>query len=152
MIDPIDAGSIDLMGQNPLIEGFNVLRVRTPNNRKSPSLKLARPRDIDFFRFERYSGGPRKGGTCTAGHDTTNCGDRRSTQKISKVAHDSVGEAKAYGLGIMIAYTSFWAKSTAPEPEMRRLILPFNSLSRKSLNWDSDSDTAGSGCSGFCGG
>jgi hypothetical protein len=55
----------------------------------------------------------------------------------------------------MIAYTLFWAKFTAPEAEMRRLIRPLNSLSRKSKDSDSDSDAAGFGGGwpsvGWCG-
>ena len=60
-------------------------------------------------------------------------------------AHGSAGETKTYDPGAMTACTSLCAKPTAPEPEMRRLILPLNSLSRKSSDSEDEVDIAGLG-------
>src|SRR5258708_36285772 len=44
---------------------------------------------------------------------------------------------------MVLPYDSLWAASTATEPEMRRLILPFNRSSRKPPN------SGSAGCCGF---
>ena len=59
--------------------------------------------------------------------------------------HGSAGETKTYDPGAMTACTSLCAEPTAPEPEMRRLILPLNSLSRKSSDSEDEVDIAGLG-------
>jgi hypothetical protein len=61
------------------------------------------------------------------------------------VAHGSAREAKTYDLGTVVACASLWAKLTAPESETQRLILPNNSLSRKSNDSEDELDIAGLG-------
>ncbi len=95
-----------------------------------------RPHDVDLFRF------------C----DCITAAARKFQESVKDPNRYSKLREGDHQVGIFVDFGSICAEFTVPEPEMRRLILPFNNLSKKSSEGSGLGGGGGRVTGGLCGG